>query len=106
MLLELPDYDVEDGIVRTPTLQRQREGAGAAGLSLLEHRLLLLMEMHRKEFSPLVLAYRKGVPPSDAAIAAFMGIPQVAVLRDEYTDVEIVKALATGIETALGSMGE
>lgn len=87
------------------TLERQRETAGANGLSYLEHRLLLIMDANRTVSSKLVQAYKAGQKPSDSVIAAFMRIPAVSLMRvsegGEYADVEIVKALADVIETVL-----
>lgn len=84
---------------------RQRQRAGETGMSILELKLLTIMDTNRKLVTPLILAYRAGKAPPTAAQEAFMALPAVYFLRGEYTDVQIVSALARAIETVLQQMG-
>lgn len=86
--------------------ERLRQRAGETGMSLLELKLLTVIDAHRAIVTPLVLAYRAGKAPSKAAQAAFMALPAVTFLRGEYTDEQIVTALANVLETVLQRMGE
>lgn len=83
---------------------QQRQSAGAGGMTRLEHRLLMILTANQILTGRLAQAYKEGRKPDDATIAAFMGIPAVRATRGEYTDVEIVTALADVMETILQRM--
>lgn len=82
----------------------QRQQAGETGWTYLEHRLNIILNNNRAIFGKLALAYKQGKKPDDNTIAAFLAIPHVALMRGEYTDVQIVGAVANIIDTVIRRM--
>ena len=75
-------------------------------MSSLELQLLTALDANRTLSTWLVADYKAGRKPSDATITAFMSIPAVNALRREYSDKELVTALADVLEAVLARMGE